>query len=217
MDDFDSKQLLAAVKTALSGREGDDAAALLIDEAVTGLRRSRDKILSESKVYRDKLRSFEGLDPENMRQVIEAARRQGEEKYQSEIEKLREELAEEQAAISQLIVENGLTDALVRAGVTEAGLKFAKAFFLPRVQIRTEGEKRTAMIGDKDLSAAVADWTKTDEAKLFLRASASTGGGAIGNAGGSSSAKAMARAQFETLDPGSRMSFVRAGGQISDS
>ena len=228
------KELLAKIKAALAKKEGGEEEALaLLEENEQGIVTKRDELLEEVKRLKTKLRTFDGIDPAEVKDMkermeeleeaaskgskdVEAAVQRTEAKYKKELEKAQAGLAAEQKVTTQLLVENGLTDALAKVGVTEAGLKFARAFFAPQVQIEVDGDQRVATIGEKKLAEAVAEWAKTDEAKLFIRASVSTGGGASGGAGGGSSAKQMARAEFEKLSPADQMTFVKEGGRITN-
>jgi uncharacterized protein YoxC len=228
------KELLAKVKAALAKEKGgDDEALALLEEEHQGLITKRDELLDEVKKLKAKVRSFDGIDPEEVKDMkermeeleeaaskgskdVEAAVQRTEAKYKKELEKAQSALAAEHKVTTQLLVENGLTDALAKVGVTEAGLKYARSYFAPRVQIEADGEERVARIGDQKLAEAVAEWAKTDEAKLFIRASASTGGGASGGAGGGSSAKQMARAEFDKLSADDKMKFVKEGGRVTD-
>ncbi len=228
------KELLAKIKAALAKKEGgDDEALALLEENEQGIQNKRTELLEEVKRLKTKLRTFDGIDPADVKEMkewmeefeeaastgskdVEAAVQRTEAKYKKELEKATTALAAEQKVTTQLLVENGLTDALAKVGVTEAGLKFARAFFAPQVQIEADGDKRVATIGEKNLAEAVAEWSRTDEAKLFIRASVSTGGGASGGAGGGSSAKQMARAEFVKLSPTDQMTFVKEGGRVTD-
>jgi vacuolar-type H+-ATPase subunit I/STV1 len=227
----DASALVAELKSVLSEDDGEKRAADLIQEATNGLISKRDELLDEVKKVKKKLRDYEGIDPteytemkERLEELEAAANKSSgnleetikklEEKHKKETDKLTADLAQERGAVSRLVVEKGLTDALAAAGVTEAGLKFARAFFLPQVQVEADGEERVAKIGENTLESAVAEWAKSDEAKLFLRAQSSSGGGASGGSQGSSGAKTMTRTEFDGLEPAARMEFVRDGGQV---
>lgn len=228
------KELLAKIKAALAKKEGgDDEAMALLEEHGQGLVSKRDELLTEVKKLKEKLRAFDGIDPKEAKEMkermeeleqtaskgskdVEAAVQRTEAKYKKELEKVTTALAAEQKVTTQLLVENGLTDALTKVGVVKAGLQYARAFLAPRVQIEADGEQRVAKIGEKKLAEAVAEWAKTDEAKLFIQASASTGGGASGGAGGGSSAKQMARTEFEKLSPADQMKYAKEGGRVTD-
>lgn len=83
-----------------------------------------------------------------------------------------------------LLVDNGLSDALVKAGVGPQFLPAVKAMLKSQVQLVVDGEARVAKVGDKPLSDFVASWAQSDEGKHFVTAAASSGGGAAGAGAG---------------------------------
>lgn len=86
--------------------------------------------------------------------------------------------------VQSLLVDNGLSEALVKAGVKEpAHLKAVKAMLAGQVQIVADGDKRVAKVGDKALGDFVTDWAKSDEGKFFVSAQQNSGGGAGGGNG----------------------------------
>jgi hypothetical protein len=227
------KELIGKIKQALSAEKGGEEAAIkLAEEFNAGLEAKRTELLTETKQAKAKLRAYEALgdvkeleglaaEVEQLREAqkkgsvdVQEAVKKVELKYTKEVEKLDTALKQERAVVTRLVVENGLTAELVKAGVTEAGMKYARAHFLPQVTLEGEGEERVAKIGQAKLPEAVAAWAKTEEAKLFLRAGANAGGGASGGAGGSTGAKTMPRAEFDKLDPAAKMAFAKEGGQV---
>jgi len=50
----------------------------------------------------------------------------------------------------------------------------------------------------------------------LLKGNQSSGGGASGGSNSGGAAKVKSRAEFEALDPASRMSFVKSGGKLTD-
>jgi hypothetical protein len=102
-------------------------------------------------------------------------------------DKLAKDYAAEQANTARLLINDGLTQALTAAGVTDAKLiKAAAAMirdeFKPAVTI--DGESRVAVIGDKPLAQFVKDWAIGDDGKSFVAAPVNSGGGAAGGKGG---------------------------------
>lgn len=83
-----------------------------------------------------------------------------------------------------LLVDNGLSDALIANGVKKASyLKAAKAMLAGQVVLTVDGDKRIAKVGDKALAEFVKEWTGSDEGKSFVDAPGNVGGGAGGGAG----------------------------------
>lgn len=95
-----------------------------------------------------------------------------ERKYQAEIAEREEALSRKESAIHKLLVEDGLTKALVEAGVGREYLKAAKALLKESVKVVEDGGTYRAIVdtdlGEVDLPKFVTDWTQTDEGKPFV-------------------------------------------------
>ena len=127
-------------------------------------------------------------------------------------------LESEAGANHRLLVDQGLTEALLRNGVDKPVLsKAAKAMLSSQVTIKIEGDNRIAVVGDKPLSDFVTEWTKSDEGKHFVTAAVNTGGGATGGGTGTAGAKTMTRTAFDAIPPGEQMAFIKSGGTPIDS
>jgi hypothetical protein len=172
------------------------------EENVQGLKNKNNELIGKMKLLKS------GGDGDAQRLAEENAKLQEQnekldkafkklELEKGKIEKdLSAQLASEQAAISKLLVEDGLTNALTKAGVTNPTLlASARALLKERgiVKIKTEGDVRRAIaILKKDgkdveleLETFVAkEWVSSDEGKVFVPASRNAGGGAQGGAAG---------------------------------
>jgi predicted nuclease with TOPRIM domain len=96
-------------------------------------------------------------------------------------EKATKQLEAETGFTQKLLVDNGLSDVLVKAGVSNpAHLKAVKSMLASQVQIAVDGDNRVAKVGDKSLVDYVTEWAKSDEGKHFVSAQANNGGGAQG-------------------------------------
>lgn len=131
-----------------------------------------------------------------------------------EAENSKKALEAESSFVNKLLIDNGLNDALIKAGVKPEMSKAVKALLAGQVVLKSEGDKRDAMIGDKPLIDAVDEWAKSDEGKFFVSAPANQGGGANGGGQGKGNAKTMTRAAYEGLDPSTKMAFVKGGGTL---
>ncbi|MDM0041872.1 hypothetical protein QTI05_22720 [Variovorax sp. J22R193] len=171
-----------------------DAVTSAVEEATTGLVSKRDELLREVK----ELRKGKTINPEDVTKLedqIEALKGQVTEAQKaaktatSQAEKDRKALETAEGFTQRLLVDNGLNDALAKAGVTNpVHLKAVKSMLAGQVQVATEGDQRVAKVGDKALADYVAEWSKGDEGKHFVAAPANSGGGA-GGGGGSSNAQ----------------------------
>jgi hypothetical protein len=117
--------------------------------------------------------------------------------------------------VKKLLIDNGLSEALIKVGVKPELSKAVKALFAGQAQIKIDGNNRSALIGDKPLADFINEWSKSDEGKHFVLASSNSGGGAQGG-GGSTQSKQVTRSQFDGMSPGDKMTFSKSGGRIVD-
>lgn len=117
-----------------------------------------------------------------------------------------------------LLVDNGLSDALIANGVKKASyLKAAKAMLAGQVVLTADGDKRIAKVGDKALADFVKEWAASDEGKSFVDAPRNSGGGAAGGgAGDGGNQKTITRAKFDVLGDIAKVDFSKEGGVITD-
>jgi len=165
-----------------------EAIKAAVDEATAGLLKKRDELLGEVK----KLRKNSEIDPEDYQRLKdENEELQGKvteankavKKASEDAQKALKQAEAEGSAVRQLLVENGLNEALTKAGVKPEYLKAAKAMFAKDVQVVQDGENRVAKVGDKALTEFVTSWAQSDEGKHFVSAPANSGGGAGGSKG----------------------------------
>lgn len=173
----------------LSAPEVQAAIKAAVDEATSGLLKKRDELLGEVK----KLRKNSEIDPEDYQRLKEeneelqgkvTEAQKAAKKAADDAQKALKQAETESSAVRQLLVENGLNEALTKAGVKPEYLKAAKAMFANDVQVVQEGESRIAKVGDKALTDFVAGWAQSDEGKHFVSAPANSGGGANGGVKG---------------------------------
>lgn len=173
----------------LNSPEVKAAIAAAVEEATGPLIAKRDELLKELKTAR----KGQQIDPEVVSKLEEqietlkgelTAAQKTAKTATTEAEKARKALETESAAVQRLIVDNGLTDALTKAGVTNpVHLKAAKALLGAQVQVAADGETRVAKVGDKALTDFIGEWAKGDEGKFFVAAPNNSGGGAAGGQG----------------------------------
>ena len=135
----------------------------------------------------------------------------------AETEKVKKAYESESKLTHNLLVENGLTDALTKAGVTNpVHLRAAKAMLSGQVQLVAEGDNRIAKVGDKALADYVGEWAKGEEGKYFVAAQQNGGGGAPGGAGKGGNVKSLTRTAFDGLDVAAKSKFIADGGTVTD-
>lgn len=206
----------AETKKAL--KEAVDAA---VAEATEGLKNKNAELLAKLK----KAQKDSTIDPAEHQQ-LQAELEQTQAKLATaektlktvtaEAEKVKKALEGESGFTSKLLIENGLNDALLKAGVKPEMQKAVKALLSGQVTIKIEGDKRNPVIGDKSLSDFVGEWAKSDEGKHFVSAPNNQGGGAKGGGKGNENAKTMTRAAFDALGPADKAEFSKGGGTLTD-
>lgn len=206
----------------LKAPEVQAAIQAAVDAAVQPLIAKRDELLGEVKTLR-KGKQISPEDVEKLETQIESlqgdlAKAHGDTKA---LKKLADDatkaLQSESGFTQKLLVENGLSDALIKANVTNpAHLKAVKSMLSAQVQIVADGDTRKAMVGDKDLSTFVNEWAISDEGKHFIAAPNNSGGGSQGGSSNNNGNKTMTRTEFESRSPAQKMDFSKAGGQLID-
>ena len=190
-----------------------------VEEATTALVAKNQQLLSEKK----KLQKTAEIDPQMVTDLEAQV-----EKLQADLATTSKEVKDKTKALEQaskllqsessfthkLLIDNGLTDELVKAGVSKHYLNAAKSLFASKAQIVADGDSRVAKIGDKALADAISEWVGSEEGKHFISAPANSGGGSQGGGGTSSNAKTISREGFDALSPVEKTAFAKSGGQI---
>ena len=205
--DLSSPEVTAAIKAA-------------VDEAITGLKNKNTELLGELK----KARKDSAIDPDDYNRLKD-------EKAELETkldettkllkvehlngEKVKKAYEAETGFTSQLLIDNGLSDALNAVGVKPELAKAAKALFKGSAAVKSEGDTRVALIGDKSIADFVKEWSASDEGKHFVLAPHNSGGGAAGGAGGPTGGK-INREQFNGMSHQERATFAKSGGAVVD-
>lgn len=198
-----------------------DAIKAAVEEATAGLSAKNAELLKELK----QARKAGEIKPEDLERV-ESERDDLKAQLEKVIkdlkvantnaEKATKALEAEQGFTTKLLADNGLTEQLTKAGVTNPiNLKAAKAMLGGQIQIVTEGDQRVAKVGDKPLADFIGDWAKSDEGKHFVAPGIHSGGGAGGGSGGGN-AKTMTRADFDALSPEAKASAMKDGTKLTD-
>ena len=191
-----------------------------VESAIGGLKTKNQELLDKNK----KLMKGQEIDPQTVIDLeaqidklsldLSTANKSGKDSAKA-MEVLQGQLSSETGFTSKLLLDNGLTDALVKAGVSAPYLPAVKAMLSSQAKITVEGDIRKAVIGDKDLGAYVTDWATSDDGKHYIQAPANSGGGANGGANGSS-IKTVARSGFDTMSQSERSSFIKQGGKVTE-
>ena len=132
-----------------------------------------------------------------------------------EIEKLTKSLQEKDGALNTYLLDAGLTDALAKSRVMPELMDAAKALLKTQAAIKAENGNYSAVLGDKPLAEAIAEWAKSDKGKPFVAADANNGGGAQGGSNNSNS-KTITRAEWDAKSHVDRASMAKDGYKVVD-
>lgn len=197
--DLESPEAKAAIKAA-------------VEEATAALAAKNKELLGELKEAR-KGKTINPEDVEKLESRIEELTGQLTEaqktakKATTEAETAKKALADAEGFTQRLLVDNGLTDALTKAGVSNpVHLKAAKALLAGQIEVVNEGDGKAVKFNGKPLSDGVGEWAKGDEGKFFVAAPNNSGGGANGGSGGSGTKPT----DLKTIDPGDRAARIAA-------
>ena len=160
-----------------------------LQESIAKLEANNARLTSELKTAR---KSIE-ITPDQLAQVeaerdklqgdLSTAQKAGKDSLKA-FETLQGELKAEAAFTQKLLIDNGLTDELVKNGVAPQFLAATKAMFSSQAQIVAEGDTRVAKIGEKSVSDFVKEWAASDDGKHFVKAPENSGGGSQGSGNG---------------------------------
>lgn len=190
-----------------------------VEAATGGLSKKNQELLSELKEAR-KGKAIDPAELDRLQSKIDSLESdlglaQKAKKDQDKLLKQAQDaLAAESGFTQKLLIDNGLTDALVKAGVANQFLPAVKAMFGSQAKIVAEGDARKALIGDKELTEFVSSWATSDEGKHYIAAPSNGGGGASGGSGGSSGQKVWTRERFDAASHYERSEFAKAGGKV---
>lgn len=202
----------------------DPEVIALIEEitatATEALAAKNKELLGEVKTLKAKAKGAD-IDPaehaalQTQVEDLSAALSKAEKTGKAEVEKLTKALTEKDGALSKHLIDAGLTDALVKAGVKPEMLDAVKALHQNKASIDTKDGAYTALIDGKPLGEFVTTWAQSDQGKHFVSAQQNAGGGAQGG-GGKGNAKTMTRAEYDQkANAGENMSgFFKDGGTL---
>lgn len=208
----------------LSSQEVKDAIEAAVNKATEGLVAKRDELLGEVR----KLKQGRTINPEDVTKLedqidalkgqVDEANKAAKKAADSEAKALKAK-DDADGAVSKLLVDNGLSDALTKVNVTNPALiKAAKAMLAGQVQIVDDAGNKVARVGDKALADYITEWAGSDEGKHFVTAHDANGGGAQGNRNsGGAAPKTMTREAFNALAPAAQSKFSIEGGSLTDS
>lgn len=171
-----------------NSQEFKDALAAALEEQTEGLKAKNTELLGKLK----KAQAGSTIDPADLEAVEKerdqlkadlATAKKDAKKIATELEAATKRATDAEGYTSKLLVDNGLTEALVKAGVTNpVHQKAAKAMLAGQVELTDENGTKVPMLSGKKLADSITEWAGTDEGKFFVTAPDASGGGA-GNTG----------------------------------
>lgn len=99
------------------------------------------------------------------------------------VDGLNSTIKEKDGALQSYLIDNGLSDALIKANVRAEMMPAVKAMLKAKASIKSDNGQYSALMGDQPLLDAVTAWAASDEGKHFVSAPANSGGGAAGGNG----------------------------------
>ena len=157
--------------------------------AVEALSAKNRELLGEVKAAKAKAKGVE-IDPsdyanlQNEAESLKAALEKATKDNAKMVDGLNKQLADKDNALQSYLIDNGLSDAMIKAGVRPEVMPAVKALLKSQTSIKVENGAYSAVMGDQPLLDAVAGWAASDEGKFFVNAPANSGGGAAGGNGG---------------------------------
>jgi hypothetical protein len=193
-DPADKKILEEAINAALS------EAKETFEIEVAGLRKNNERLKKEKeKANVPNVEEITRLEKENEEYAAKA--REFEKQFKltaKERDELKANYENESAATKRMIVENALTENLLKANVRKELMPAVKALLSGKVEVKINGDERVAVVGNKSLGDFVAEWSQGDEGKPYVAAPVNNGSGAQGGrANLGSNVKTILRSQYD--------------------
>lgn len=187
----------------------------LIEELTAPLAAKNKELLGELRSAKAKAKGSD-IDPEDYARLqsevedLNGRLSNSEKMSKSEIAKLSKSLSEKDGALSGLLVDSGITEALAKAGVAPHYMNPLKAMFKTQAQLVAENGQYKAVIGDKGLADAIGAYLGGDEGKHFVSAPMNSGGGSQGAGGKGASAPGGKRSEMSAAQ---RVDYISKHGQ----
>ena len=166
-----------------------------LEEAMEAMNAKNAELLREVKIARAKAKGVE-IDPNDFmalqteNETLKSQLDKVAKDNAKTIEQLQANLTEKDGALQSYLIDNGLNDAMLKAGIKPEFMAAAKAMLKSQTKLMADNGQYSALMGDKPLTEAIAEWAAGDEGKHFVSAPANSGGGATGgNGGGAASIK----------------------------
>lgn len=213
------------IKEVLESEEGKAAISKLIEQATEGLKSKNEELLGDKKKLKSELSSIQeqinAIKEEKEAAETAAAEKSGdvekikatlEAKHKKELEALAAQVNDGKSKLHGLLVENGLTDALTKAGVAPQYLDAVKSLVTTKHKaeiVDNEGVVSATLDG-QPLSEFVTQWAQGEQGKHFIAAPANGGGGTGGANGGGKASVDVKRSEMSHVQ---KAAYIKEHGQ----
>jgi len=226
------EQILPNIISAEEATRADvlmESLSKIVESEVEALKKNNFRLNGEKDKLQEAFKPFQGLDPNEVREAVEAHRKAAEERkknegkfeelqkdlqsrHAQEIEQIKNQLREKESFIHRLVVGDGLTQALLKHGVAPEFVEAAKALLERKVPISIDSDTYTAIVktdmGDAPLEKFVENWVQTNDGRPFVAAK--------GNAGGAERATSSDKRSGQANNPWKTETFnLTKQGEIS--
>lgn len=221
------------IKEALESAEGKAAIQSAVEDAVKGLQAKNEELLDKLKKEKaEKKAAQDAIDAakaEADEAAAKAAEKSGdvdkirqslEAKHKKEKDELLGKLSAKDTQLHSVLIDGGLTDALIKANIAPQHLAAVKALIktTTKAEISEADGKPVATIDGKPINDYVTGWSQGDQGKHYVAAPQNGGGGANGSNGNGKAVtgKTMPRADFDRLSPVEQSARSREGITLTD-
>lgn len=212
-----------------------------VQEAVTGLKAKNGELLGKLKETGERLKSFDGIDPDAVRSMLQkfsdddeakliasgkvdevltkrAERMQTE--FAKEVQAAKDEAAKHQTRAERFtarVMKGEVLSEATAAGVGAFAMEDAELAAGRMFTIDDEGNPvaRDGVLGKNGKPLTLKEWfAEIKETRPHWFPATANGGGA-GHGKGDTQAKTISRAAFDALNPAERVAHIKAGGTIT--
>lgn len=211
--------------------EGKAALQKLIDNATSGLKAKNDELLGDLRKNKDTMKTIQDqidkIQKEKEEAEAAAAAKSGDvetikanltKAFEKEKANLLSERDSFKSQLNQVLIDKGLSEALIGANVAPHHMKAVTAMIKAEAkgEIVVENDTPVAKFNGKLIKEFISEWSQSDEGKHYVAAPNNGGGGASGSngSGKAAGAKTITEAEFNSLAPKDRASLM-ASGSIS--
>lgn len=153
-----------------------------LEQRVEAEARAKKEILGEKKQLQAK---YETIDPNEYVALqakveeLSAALEETQTLSKTQLEQLTNELNVKSSALESVMIDKGITEALMKAEVMPELMDGAKALLIKQAKLVNDNGEFKALLGDKPLTDAVNEWATGDQGKYFVKAKDNTGSSAV--------------------------------------